>query len=216
MPGGKVEGSGREVCAPERIHCSRSPISAGVSFFSRFGISPLRTFSISRLRSGFPATTAGPDSPPCTIKRLRRRSNPPLGFSVSPWQSKQLALRMGRISRSKTRRPDAAAAPQCPAEKNGRTSDVRTRAASRTGAVRSRLRLRATEAWQSTNKNGVGTWGRYSQVPRQASRFYKRFTSRALGFVDQIKTECSDHIARRIGECSGGFQREIAGVGQIL
>src|SRR5436190_10529107 len=44
----------------------------------------------------------GPSSPPLSIKRRNRRSSPPFSFSPSPWQSKQCALRMGRMSFSKT------------------------------------------------------------------------------------------------------------------
>src|SRR4051812_8037540 len=36
------------------------------------------------------------------MKRRNRRSKPPFSFSPSPWQSKQCALRMGRMSFSKT------------------------------------------------------------------------------------------------------------------
>lgn len=36
-----------------------------------------------------------------SIRRRSLRSMPPLGFSSSPWQWKQWALRMGRMSRSK-------------------------------------------------------------------------------------------------------------------
>src|SRR5580704_15686296 len=45
--------------------------------------------------------TTSPDSPPLTIKRLSRRSRPPLRTFWLPWQSKQCVRRIGRMSFSK-------------------------------------------------------------------------------------------------------------------
>ena len=100
---GTSAGSGRSVGAPASIHRRSVAISASPSRLASLpcGIFPSRTSRYSRLSSGLPGTTAGPDSPPTsTTSRRRRTSSLPSLEPSSPWQWKQWALRMGRTSRS--------------------------------------------------------------------------------------------------------------------
>src|SRR5262245_51260679 len=54
-----------------------------------------------KLSALFPATTAGPRSPPVVIFATDSRLSPPDDF-LSSWQATQLARRMGAISESKS------------------------------------------------------------------------------------------------------------------
>ena len=100
-PGGSVSGSGRTVSAPAAIQRRRSSFSAAETLALPGGISPESTFCHSRLSFTLPGTMAAPDSPPFCWKRTSRRSRPPCSSDSAPWQSKQCARRIGRISVSK-------------------------------------------------------------------------------------------------------------------
>jgi hypothetical protein len=89
MPGGRLAGSSRSAGAPAATHRSMTASSSAGTFFSPGGISPDFMRSSSRLLPGWPGTTAGPDEPPLTANRRRRRSSLPFGFSPPPWQSRQ-------------------------------------------------------------------------------------------------------------------------------
>jgi len=75
---------------------------AGSGFFG--GIS--KSWSVRRMAlmrsdsSGFPGTSAGPESPPERIASEKSSRSPAFFFS-GPWHSKQRALRTGRTSFSK-------------------------------------------------------------------------------------------------------------------
>src|SRR5690606_6848256 len=77
---------------------------------------------ISRLSSGLPGMTAGPDLPPSSSACLESRRKPP--SLVWVWQEKQLSARIGRISVSKKSAPATGSGA---AIKAGAVSRVKTR-----------------------------------------------------------------------------------------
>ena len=109
-PGGIVSGSGRVVGAPAATQRSRIASSSGVTLSVEGGISAERIRATSKLAPASPRAIAGPESPPRSIERTCRRSRFPSKASPAPWQSKQWARRIGRMSRSKERGASSAGA----------------------------------------------------------------------------------------------------------
>ena len=92
-----VSGSGRFVGAPDSIQALKSFFFSSETFKVPGGISSDSMRCRINEASGLPATKAGPESPPWTIKRTSLRSSEPSCVSVAPWQSKQYSRRIGRI-----------------------------------------------------------------------------------------------------------------------
>ena len=79
--------------SPSLIHLSRTATSESESFLpgGMDGCSSPRTNFISLLPPAFPATAAGPRSPPLRMLSFERKSRPDI-FMADPWQAVQLLL----------------------------------------------------------------------------------------------------------------------------
>lgn len=101
LAAGPVRGS----TAPSRTHARKSATTFRGSFPGGGILGPLCSRAlISRLLSGRPGITVGPESPP--VRRPSRKSSrrfPLAGFEVAEWHLKQCFCKTGRIRSSKKR-----------------------------------------------------------------------------------------------------------------
>jgi hypothetical protein len=97
-PGTPAEGlaAGAVLGAPSLIQTRMRPFSAAESGGPPWGISPLASFTHSKLDSAAPSRIAGPDSPPASSS-AREVTRKPFAGSAPAWQRKQRALKIGKM-----------------------------------------------------------------------------------------------------------------------
>src|SRR5439155_3716393 len=116
--------------APFSIQCRISTFSASVSLFLLGGILLAAILIHSKLSSGEPGLTAGPDSPPLRSPALLRRSKSAFCKSL-PWQRRHLDSRIGSTSFSKSGSTGLSAA-----EESTAPADTRSEASNMAGRPR--------------------------------------------------------------------------------